>query len=99
MELFRNYNNELLMFVNFVIHGYAQKIGKYRSDGLFEIQRNLLLSKKYWKIISRNEYKNLKDFIINTVEYGLHENSDLTKQDAHNMAKHIEYEYRDYRRA
>ena len=44
-DLFRNYNNELLMFVNFVIHGYAQKIGKYRSDGLFEIQRNLLLSK------------------------------------------------------
>ena len=95
-ELFRKQNKELLTFVNFVINRYALKIGKYRSDGLFEIQRNLLLSKKYWKIISRNEYKNLKDFIINTVEYWLHENSGLSKEDAHNMAKNIEHEYRDY---
>ena len=37
--------------------------------------------------------------IIDIIGYALQKRYHLTKKDAHDMAKNIEYEYRDYRRA
>ena len=95
-DLFRNYKHELVTFIDFVIDSVLDRYGirHYVTRPLYDIKKGLSKVR-----VSRNEYKEYKHMIINIIGYALQKKYHLTEKDAHDMAKHIEYEYRDYRRA
>ena len=95
-DLFRNYKHELVTFIDFVIDSVLDRYGiRHAVDSpLYDIKKGLSKVR-----VSRNEYKQYKHMIINIIGYALQKTYSLSEKDAHKMAKNIEYEYRDYRRA
>ena len=95
-DLFRNYKHELVTFTDFVLDSVLDRYGITHSVNrpLHDIKKG---SSKV--LVYRNQYKEYKRMIIDIIGYALQKKYHLTEKDAHDMAKNIEYEYRDYRRA
>ena len=94
--MFRNYTHECVTFIDFVIDSVLDRyVIRHSVDSpLYDIKKGLSKVR-----VSRNEYKEYKHMIINIIGYALHKRYHLSEKDAHDMAKNIEYEYQDYRRA
>ena len=95
-DLFRNYNNDLVTFIDFVIDSVLVRYGiRHAVDSpLYDIKKGLSKVR-----VCRNEYKQYKHMIIHIIGYALQKRYLVIEKDAHDMAKNIEHEYLDYRRA
>ena len=95
-DLFRNYKHELVTFIDFVIDSVLDRYGirDYVQRPLHDIKKGLSKVVVYCK-----KYKEYKRMIIDIIGYALQQKYQLTEKDAHDMAKNIEHEYREYRRA